>query len=394
MRKLLFCLLIFGFIVMVPNVSAQCEGWLTGWDHRQGITIFGSSGAGTNYQVKLDVTYDAAMQADFDDLRVTAIDGVTELDYWIEDYTASTSAVVWVEVADNLNITQQIWMYYGNDAVSTTSNGDNTFIFYEDWTSESVRAAIWDIQDATGTISYSAVDANHGNVAKVEGNAGGDQYHITSDYDTASPIALMFRSYIEEAVDVGNTARQGSGSALAFAFNLVQTSETVGENFYVYDDDGNQDSQAMTTAYFDTWVTFQITRDGTNSKLYADTILIETASCDPDIITTNPIASIMCDDSEQDLYSDWLAGRKFITTEPVAVWSIWNTVNIAQFLFSVAFDMWGMDTALIILGLVMIPTSTIYLAYGAKHDRSSDRLFYGLILFFLGCGLFIGGVMP
>ena len=39
-----------------------------------------------------------------------------------------------------------------------------------------------------------------------------------------------------------------------------------------YGDEGNEDSQAMDIAYFDTWVTFQITRDGTNSKLYADNV--------------------------------------------------------------------------------------------------------------------------
>ena len=72
----------------------------------------------------------------------------------------------------------------------------------------------------------------------------------------------------------------------------------------------------------------------------------------------------------------------------------WNVNGVATFLFSVLFDMWGMDTALIILGLVMIPVSTIYLAYGIKHDRSSNRLFYGLIIFMVGCGLLIGGILP
>jgi len=56
--------------------------------------------------------------------------------------------------------------------------------------------------------------------------------------------------------------------------------------------------------------------------------------------------------------------------------------------------LWGLDVSLIILGLVMIPTSTIYLAHGIKHDRRSDRLFYGLIILMLGFGLFIGGVLP
>lgn len=75
----------------------------------------------------------------------------------------------------------------------------------------------------------------------------------------------------------------------------------------------------------------------------------------------------------------------------------WDLVDEVEFVFPVGLDptfQFGFDTALIILGLVMIPTSTLYLAYGVKHDRSSDRLFYGLIIFLLGCGLFIGGILP
>lgn len=72
----------------------------------------------------------------------------------------------------------------------------------------------------------------------------------------------------------------------------------------------------------------------------------------------------------------------------------WGEIDEVPLVFTVSFDMWGMDTALIILGLVMIPLSTIYLAYGVKHDRSGDRLFYGLIIFIMGFGLLIGGVLP
>ena len=79
------------------------------------------------------------------------------------------------------------------------------------------------------------------------------------------------------------------------------------------------------------------------------------------------------------------------------IYSAWNEVGEATLLFSVGYtdvQVFLGNVALIILGLVMIPVSTIYLAYGAKHDRSSNRLFYGLIMFFLGCGLFIGGILP
>ena len=342
------------------------------------------------------------MQTDFDDIRFTDNDTITDLDYWRESYIASTSAVFWVEVADELDVPVTIYMYYGNSTVSTTSNGTATFLMYEDWSSESIRTDVWDIVTANGEITYSAVDANHGMTAKFDADSE-DAIKITSDYDTASPIAVMFRSNIE-ITGAGNTARQGSGYDGSFAFNLVQSAIGT-QQFYVYDDDGNQDSQAMTNDYFDTWITFQITRDGTNSKLYADIVLIETASCQPDIITTNPAASIMVGDSEDDLYSDWVAVRKCLDEEPhfdsfgeeennfpPPQWNI--VVGIAILQFIVALFTGSLDALLTFLGLIMIPASTLFLAYSSKHDMSSDKVFFFLILFVIGWALFISGITP
>jgi hypothetical protein len=72
----------------------------------------------------------------------------------------------------------------------------------------------------------------------------------------------------------------------------------------------------------------------------------------------------------------------------------WAQFDDAKVYFDVPFDMWGYNTGLILLGLIMIPTSSLYLAYGVKHDRSSNRLYYGIIIFLVGCGLFIGGILP
>ncbi len=121
---------------------------------------------------------------------------------------------------------------------------------------------------------------------------------------------------------------------------------------------------------------------------------------DADSGKTLDYALLYCDDSpntvtsgNRSVYVDFVE----ITNEAGSLAYLvdqWNEVSEIRFLFSVPFNMWSYNTSLIILGLVMIPVSTIYLAYGAKHDRSSNRLFYGLILLFLGCGLFIGGILP
>ena len=109
--------------------------WLTGWTYCKSHVINPLSGAGTNYQVKItahylsgtdsgaDVYLNSHCRTDFGDVRFTTSDGATLLDYWMESYTASTSAVFWVEVAADLStVAQTIYMYYGNSGATTTSN--------------------------------------------------------------------------------------------------------------------------------------------------------------------------------------------------------------------------------------------------------------------------------
>ena len=370
--------------------------WYESWIYRRNITITGSAGAGTDYQVRIPVTYNSHMQADFDDIRFTDNDTITLLDYWRESYIASTSAVFWVEVADDLGSNQNISMYYGSSAGSL-SNGETTFLFYEDWSSQS--KADWTVHPVNnhGQTTYSPTDATHGGyVAKNEANAASN-YILYSDLNYTAPFATMFRVNIEEAA-AGNVGRAGTGFTGLKSLAYVETLST-GEKFAVYDDDGNDDSQAMTNTYFDTWVKFEITRDGTNATLYADDILIETASFAPDIISY-PVMFIQVTDSEQDLYSDWVAVRKFITTEP-AFDSFgdeeerdryWNNAGTAILTFSVLYDPWAVNVFLIFFGLCMIPISVIYLVKGGKDDMSMDKVFYGIVVFIFGWALFLGGI--
>ncbi|MDD5703755.1 MAG: DUF2341 domain-containing protein, partial [Dehalococcoidales bacterium] len=105
------------------------------WDYRRPVTIDNSVGGTlTDYQVKITVTYDTDMQADFDDLRFTDDNGTSELYYWIESYTASTSATVWVKVPSiNAASSKTVYMYYGNLSATSSSNGGNTFDFFDDF---------------------------------------------------------------------------------------------------------------------------------------------------------------------------------------------------------------------------------------------------------------------
>jgi hypothetical protein len=149
-RKLLLPLLLLGLLLplTISPVYGDGENWLSGYIYRISHTIDQLSGADTNYCVGIKVYNNSGVndaeiingieygkvyidnktQSDFDDIRFTDNDGITTLDYWIENKSDQDYAQFWVEIADNLTISDvNIYMYYGNNSVSTASNCTETF---------------------------------------------------------------------------------------------------------------------------------------------------------------------------------------------------------------------------------------------------------------------------
>ncbi len=115
-------------------ISSMATAWLCDCRYRREITIANTGPLLANYQVRVNVTYDADMSADFSDLRFTSSDEQTELSYWIETFQASTSAVVWVKVpAIAAGGNTAIFMYYNGCGTLTTGDPTQVFDFYDDF---------------------------------------------------------------------------------------------------------------------------------------------------------------------------------------------------------------------------------------------------------------------
>lgn len=130
--------------------------WDTDWTNKKLINITENTAAAyNNYSVYLNVSYESAMQADFDDLRFTNGTENVELKYYIETKIDSNSAQVWVKIPKlAANEVQPIYMYYGNGAVATTSDHETAFLFSDNVTSD--RTGEYSTQGVVGTWSYSA----------------------------------------------------------------------------------------------------------------------------------------------------------------------------------------------------------------------------------------------
>jgi len=160
--------------------SSTETGWLSGWQYRKSHEIEGSTaGAQTDYQVKIIVHKGTGTDSgehvycnnhcrdDFGDIRFTKSDGTTELYYWLEDYTSGDKATFWVKIPSipASPDTVTIYIYYGKSDATTTSDGKNTFIFFDDFEGSSLDTSKWTWQDTGSggsyTISNSELDVDN-----------------------------------------------------------------------------------------------------------------------------------------------------------------------------------------------------------------------------------------
>jgi len=72
----------------------------------------------------------------------------------------------------------------------------------------------------------------------------------------------------------------------------------------------------------------------------------------------------------------------------------WNIIATAILTFVIELFTGSLDAFIILLGLIMIPASTLYLVKGGRDEMSSDKFFYFIIVFIIGWALLIGGIMP
>ncbi len=111
------------------------EWFNASWGARKRVRLENPDAATyTDAAVKLSVAYDAAMQGDFDDLRFTDASGTTTIPHFIERYTASADADIWVQVpslaAEDITT---LYMYFDNATASSTSSSADAFIAADDF---------------------------------------------------------------------------------------------------------------------------------------------------------------------------------------------------------------------------------------------------------------------
>jgi len=158
LSAILFFLLFSTFLPVSRNVATD---WLTGWQYRKKHEIQGSiAGAVTDYQIRIivhngsgvdsgeNVYLNGKCRTDFGDVRFTSDDGVTLLNYWIEEKKDGNYTIFWIKIPNipTNPSTATIYIYYGNPTATNISNGDSTFIFFDHFEGTSLNLNKWVIR--------------------------------------------------------------------------------------------------------------------------------------------------------------------------------------------------------------------------------------------------------
>lgn len=185
---------------------------LTGWTYRKSITLSRASGAVTNYQMKLllgessgatgeDVDCGGNCLSSFNDIRFTASDGTTLLDYWIESISGTTPnqlATIWIEFDSIGTGATTFYMYYGNAGAAAASSGANTFIQYHGSSTVSFHDS--DVTPTTGGLRYRARARWINSVGcNVLFGLASDGYTLSDDYTCVQYYKGDGKSYFKTA---------------------------------------------------------------------------------------------------------------------------------------------------------------------------------------------------
>jgi hypothetical protein len=278
------------------------------WKYQHNINIMENSGTAlVDYQILIELKandFPDEAQSSGADIRFTDASG-KELDYWMESWDRTAkSGMVWVKVSSiPADGDARIRMYYGNPAAKSSSKGDETFEFFDDFDGVSLDLKKWkvDIRER-----YSISDGKltlEGPVLIGNTNAFMPprifEAKLTLPRNEGWPGAWVYFGAKTPTHDVDNAMAIGSQGP---THTVIMNSQDTESDFDIYVDASEQ-------IYTIKW-----NADEVNFQRSYSTVATFTSS-----IPTVPlnIHFIKFEDSNRDkLAVDWARVRKYISPEP------------------------------------------------------------------------------
>jgi uncharacterized protein (TIGR02145 family) len=312
-----------GFFFFHNIKKAAAEWFDQNWFYRKSIILSRASGAVTNYQMKLTVSYgsgtdssstvhcDFHCNADFSDLRFTTSDGTTLLDYWVESYTASSVAAVWVEFDSIGTGATTFYIYYGNGSAASASNGANTFLFFDDFSS--LNTGVWNNNKNTPTVSDGVLSLDYDDGISESGSSWGYnvrlRQRVKQNLTTAGRFRTGFSDALLPTVPWNNDA----------AYLLFDETDQHLWGFNI-NKPGSDDGGSIYPFAADTWYVNDIKR--ISGSVTYDINGVSAATLSTNAPTANLYVYSHNGTSGGIDYMDWIFVGNYVTPEPV--WGVWG----------------------------------------------------------------------
>lgn len=290
------------------------------YTYKKKITITGQSGAGTDYQVPFLVGESTGSTgSNFNlegnslnfpsaknnggDLKFLDSTETIDLPFWVESVSGTTPnriAKIWVKVSADLGSNRDIYVYYGDSGASNLSNGDDTFILFDDF--EGTGA----VDSSKWNTVYSVTKLNDSTV-RVGGTSG--QYSkLLSKTSFGENTAILTRAYVSmTSVGTSFSARYTNEINDQVGYSCHWDNPRV--RFYY---NGNS-YNGLANAYYSSWYIFETKRKGgSNVELKIDGASISTSSNGS---SANLMVSTIAYQSDYN-YVDYVCVKKCVNTEP------------------------------------------------------------------------------
>jgi hypothetical protein len=253
-------------------------------------------------------------------------------------------AVFWVEVADDLSTNPvTIYIYYGNPTATSISDGDATFLFFDDFESytagQNLPTTKWPYQ----TAGWKIYQDTTGKVVRYEGGdtvTGGNSRAINNvNVSGGFAVEALMRS--ESGKDAGVLICATSDVTSKYGYNYFIGWGSSGSTAYIYYMAGTSATQlafysnAVPTTY--TRVTVTHRSDGLMKLIRAGTVLV---SATHTTYTSGYIGVEAWYSLYPASYWDWIAVRKYVEPEPAhGSWGSEETVAILETIVAMNFPM-------------------------------------------------------
>ena len=259
------------------------------WTKAISQTINQTTGTGTGYQVKVNVFRSAGIgtdenvyigaqcREDFGDIRF--FEGEQPLNYWMQSSTYGEKATFWIKLESDISIAPTtLTMRYGNPGATTTSNGINTFDFFDDFNRTNGNLDDWIIHRALDN-STASIPKGLNHVRLGGGIKTGSQGHIVlgsqGEYNTFTNGAIEFRYRVSEDA-VAEVGFRGNYQAnTGFKLRSDARSGTAGGESFLsppYHNWSNltDSSPGSNTPLPNTWYHGRLTVNGNTAEFYRD----------------------------------------------------------------------------------------------------------------------------